>query len=181
MRSAGRCLPGRRFVAAPGRPDVPGRWRDVGTASRGVQAVRRAEFMRAAAHDMKNPLGVALSDMHMLQDYYGNSDPTAMEITRLALNGINRLQSLINDLLNLEQIESGLGITKGEFKLGDLIRELFEEMKPILIEKKLTYKLDISENIPNIPGDQKWVRRAILNYVDNAAKYINDGGQSGSY
>ncbi|MEP6985489.1 MAG: ATP-binding protein [Chloroflexota bacterium] len=139
--------------------------------------VRRAEFMRAAAHDMKNPLGVALSAMHMLQDYYGNSDPTAMEITRLALNGINRLQSLINDLLNLEQIESGLGITKGEFNLGDMLRELFEEMKPILIEKKLTYKLDIAENIPNIPGDQKWVRRAILNYVDNAAKYINDGGE----
>ncbi len=139
--------------------------------------VRRAEFMRAAAHDMKNPLGVALSAMHMLQDYFGNVDPTAMEIIRLALNGINRLQALINDLLNLEQIESGLGITKAEFNVGDLVREVFDDMKPIFVEKKLTFKLDVADKIPNIPGDRKWVKRAILNYVDNAAKYTNDGGE----
>jgi NtrC-family two-component system sensor histidine kinase KinB len=139
--------------------------------------VRRAEFMRAAAHDMKNPLGVALSAMHMLQDYYGNVDPTALEIIKLALNGINRLQALINDLLNLEQIESGLGITKAEFDLGEMIRELFDEMKPILIEKKLTYKLDIADGLPKIPGDRKWVKRAILNYVDNSAKYTGEGGE----
>lgn len=139
--------------------------------------VRRAEFMRAAAHDMKNPLGVALSAMHMLQDYYGNVDPSAMEIIRLALNGINRLQSLINDLLNLEQIESGLGISKAEFNLSELLREVFDDMKPIFVEKKFTYKLDIADGIPIIPGDRKWVKRAILNYVDNAAKYTNDGGE----
>ena len=139
--------------------------------------IRRAEFMRAAAHDMKNPLGVALSAMHMLQDYFGNVDPTALEIIRLALNGINRLQALINDLLNLEQIESGLGITKAEFNLGELITELFDEMKPILVEKKLAYKLDIADGIPTIPGDRKWVKRAILNYVDNAAKYTGEGGE----
>ncbi|MBI1281463.1 MAG: GAF domain-containing protein [Anaerolineaceae bacterium] len=139
--------------------------------------IRRAEFMRAAAHDMKNPLGVALSAMHMLQDYYGNVDPTAKEIIRLALNGINRLQSLINDLLNLEQIESGLGINKAQFNLDELIREVFDDMKPIFVEKKMTYKLDISKDIPTIPGDRKWVKRAILNYVDNAAKYTNEGGE----
>ena len=58
-----------------------------------------------------------------------------------------------------------------------MIGELFEEMKPILVEKKLTYKLDIAEGTPTIPGDRKWVKRAILNYVDNAAKYTNDGGE----
>lgn len=139
--------------------------------------VRRAEFMRAAAHDMKNPLGVALSAMHMLQDYYGSADPTALEIIRLALNGINRLQALINDLLNLEQIESGLGITKAEFNLGELLREVFDDMKPIFTEKKFTFTLDIADGLPNIPGDRKWLKRAILNYVDNAAKYTDNGGE----
>ena len=139
--------------------------------------LRRAEFMRAAAHDMKNPLGVALSAMHMLQDYYGNVDSSALEIIRLALSGINRLQALINDLLNLEQIESGLGVNRSEFKVDDLVREIFNEMKPILVEKKLNHELDIPEGIPTIPGDGKWVKRAIINYVDNAAKYSSEGGK----
>lgn len=138
--------------------------------------IRRAEFMRAAAHDMKNPLGVALSAMHMLQDYFGNVDPTALEIIRLALNGINRLQALINDLLNLEQIESRLGINRSEFKISELIREVFDDMKPMLVEKKLAHTLDIAEEIPSIQGDGKWVKRAIVNYVDNAAKYSSEGG-----
>src|SRR5262249_16328336 len=36
--------------------------------------LQRAEFIRAAAHDMKNPLGVALSSLNMLEDFFGSSD-----------------------------------------------------------------------------------------------------------
>jgi two-component system, NtrC family, sensor histidine kinase KinB len=139
--------------------------------------IRRAEFMRAAAHDMKNPLSVALSALHMLQDYFGNIDPTALEIIRLALNGINRLQALINDLLNLEQIESRLGLNQSELKINDLLQEVFAEMKPLLEAKNLTHTLELAQDIPAIDGDAEWVKRAIVNYVDNAVKYTNEGGQ----
>jgi len=139
--------------------------------------IRRAEFMRAAAHDMKNPLGVALSAMHMLQDYYGASDATALEIIRLALNGINRLQSLINDLLNLEQIESGLGVSKTDFEVGELIREVFSDLKPILFERKIEHEVSLAAELSPIEGDRKWVKRAIVNYIDNAIKYTPEGGK----
>ncbi len=138
--------------------------------------VKRAEFMRAAAHDMKNPLGVTMSSLHMLEDYYATNDATAKEIIRIALNGVQRLQGLINDLLQIEQLESGIGIQKSEVDLAALIPETLNEVKPIFQEKHISTNLDIADGLPRIQGDSRWLKRAIINYLDNAAKYTPAGG-----
>ena len=136
---------------------------------------QRAEFIRAAAHDMKNPLGVALSSLNMLEDYYGVGDKTAKEIIRIAINGVNRLQDLIDDLLHLEQIESGYGVSMTEFDIGELLQESCDEMKPLLAEKNLIFALDIQPGLPKVNADKRWLKRALLNYMDNAAKYTSAG------
>ncbi len=137
--------------------------------------IQRTEFIRAAAHDMKNPLGVALSSLNMLEDYFGQGDATALEIIRIATNGIYRLQDLINDLLNLEQIESGYGVSMTDFDIGELIREATDEMKLLLDEKKLECVIDVQGKIPLLQADRRWVKRALINYLDNAAKYTESG------
>lgn len=139
--------------------------------------VRRAEFMRAAAHDMKNPLGVTLSGLQMLNDYFAEGDPTALEIIRLAMNGVTRLQALINDLLQLEQIENNFGVVKNTFGINELIRECLDEVTPLLVEKNLEHQLDILADLPPAFGDRRWIKRALLNYIDNAIKYTQSGGQ----
>lgn len=137
--------------------------------------LQRAEFIRAAAHDMKNPLGVAMSSLNMLEDFFGQGDPTALEIIRIATNGINRLQDLINDLLNLEQIESGYGVNMAEVDIGELIREARDEMKPLLTEKQLECLVEVQNNVPQLRIDRRWVKRALINYLDNATKYTDAG------
>jgi two-component system, NtrC family, sensor histidine kinase KinB len=137
--------------------------------------IQRTEFIRAAAHDMKNPLGVALSSLNMLEDFFGKDDPTALEIIHIANNGINRLQDLINDLLNLEQIESGLGVSMTDFDIGELIREACDEMKPLLSEKDLECAVEVEDDVPLLHADRRWLKRALFNYLDNAAKYTDSG------
>jgi PAS domain S-box-containing protein len=139
--------------------------------------IRRAEFMRAAAHDMKNPLGVTLSGLQMLNDYFAEDDPTALEIIRLAMNGVQRLQTLINDLLQLEQIENKFGVTKRAFKIDELMRECVDEVMPLLLEKNLEHQLEVSSNLAPVLGDRGWIKRALLNYIDNAIKYTQPGGR----
>src|SRR5690606_26259675 len=62
--------------------------------------IQRAEFIRAAAHDMRNPLSVALSSLNLLESLLSEDNATAAEVIGIATNGILRLQDLINDLLN---------------------------------------------------------------------------------
>ncbi|MEO8611225.1 MAG: ATP-binding protein [Chloroflexota bacterium] len=133
--------------------------------------IQRAEFIRAAAHDMRNPLSVALSSLNLLEGFFSAEDPTALEIIGIATNGINRLQDLINDMLNLEQIENGYDVKMDDVDVGEMIRETCAEMKPLLAEKSLDCKIDIQANLPLAQVDRRWVKRALTNYLDNAAKY----------
>ena len=137
--------------------------------------MQRAEFIRAAAHDMRNPLGVALSSLNLLEGFFKAEDKTANEIIGIATNGINRMQDLINDLLNLEQIENGYDVNMDEVDVGDMIRETCAEIKPLLVEKSLECTTDIPADLPLAQVDRRWVKRALTNYLDNAAKYTRSG------
>jgi signal transduction histidine kinase len=76
----------------------------------------------------------------------------------------------------LEQIESGFGVSMTDFDIGDLINEARDDMKPLLTEKNLPVVIDVQDPIPLLHADRRWVKRAFLNYLDNAAKYTESGG-----
>lgn len=137
--------------------------------------LQRAEFIRAAAHDMRNPLGVTLSSLNMLESFIGADDPSALEIIHIATNGIMRLQDLINDLLHLEQIESGYGVSMTEFSVSELLDETCREMKPLIAEKDLDFRIEVEADLPLLTADRRWLKRALINYLDNAAKYTTAG------
>src|SRR5690606_19037590 len=134
----------------------------------------RTEFIQAAAHDMRNPLGVALNSLEMLESML-DGDETANEIIRIAMLGVSRIQDLIDDLLNLEHIESGYGFNLSEVHIGDLVNEVSAEIRPSLDERGLTYSADVEASLPYMNADHKWVVRAMLNYLTNACKYTRDG------
>lgn len=143
-----------------------------------IEAQRqRAEFIQAAAHDMRNPLGVAFSSLNMLNSFF-QSDASATEIIEIAIRGVNRLQDLIDDLLNLEQIESGYGINKTEVDIGQLVNEACAEIRPMLAEKELLCVADIQGDNLRIQGDARWIKRALFNYLDNATKYTQQPGDT---
>lgn len=135
----------------------------------------RTQFIQAAAHDMRNPLGVALNSLEMLDEML-KGDDTANEVIKIAMLGVSRIQDLIDDLLNLEHIESGYGFNLSEIHIGELVNEVAAEIRPSLDEHKLTFSADVEHDLPITPVDRKWVVRAMLNYLTNACKYATDGG-----
>lgn len=135
---------------------------------------QRAQFIQAAAHDMRNPLSVALSSLNMLSSFF-KTDANAQEIIEIATRGVNRLQDLINDLLNLEQIENGYGVRMNDVDIAQLVTEVCSEIRPLLAEKQLTCETEIQSKLPYTQGDTRWLKRALINYLDNAAKYTRPG------
>lgn len=138
--------------------------------------LQRVHFMQAAAHDMRNPVSVALSSLNMLSTFF-DTDPQAVEIIEIANRGINRLHDLIDDMLNLEQISNGYGVNKTTTDLGLLIAEAVEELQTVLAEKQITCVLAISPDLPPVEADARWIKRALFNYLDNAAKFSPSGAQ----
>lgn len=136
----------------------------------------RTQFIQAAAHDMRNPLGVALGSLDMLGSLVGEQ-ADAHELIDIALTSISRIRDLIDDLLNLEHIESGHGFHLTEEHLGDLVDEVSANIRPSLEEKELGYHVYVERNLPRLHLDRRWTVRAMMNYLDNACKYTQRGGK----
>jgi two-component system, NtrC family, sensor histidine kinase KinB len=139
--------------------------------------IARAQFIQAAAHDMRNPLGLTLNSLYLLDTLLADPTPTIKEVITLATRGAERLKALIDDLLNLEQIESGYGIQESEVNIPELVGEVSAEIKPIAEAKHIVYQAEVEPNIPTLVVDRRLLNRALFNYLDNAVKYTSDGGQ----
>ncbi|MDX1992823.1 MAG: ATP-binding protein [bacterium] len=138
--------------------------------------IARAQFMQAAAHDMRNPLSVTQSSLGILQDIIG-TDPTAQEVIEIAMGGVKRLQSLIDDLLHLEHIESGYNFVRSAINLGETMQEVSKEISPLMRQKSLRYSVELADDLPPaIMADMRWIKRALHNYLENASKYTPEGG-----
>ncbi len=136
----------------------------------------RTRFIQAAAHDMRNPLGVALNSLDMLERRLGDQPDKALgEIVGIATGSIERLQSLIDDLFNLEHIQNGYGFTLDDVDIGELVYEVSGTIKPLIETRGIDYQVDLQRGIAPLRIDRRWVSRAISNYLDNAIKYTEAG------
>ncbi|MDW8297909.1 MAG: ATP-binding protein [Anaerolineae bacterium] len=151
-------------------------FRDITHLKRAEQA--RLDFIQTAAHELRNPLSVTLSALHMLgkqwEDRLTESD---REIFEIAFRGIGRMQDLIDDLLNLEHIESGVGMRFEPINVFEMVMRCANDMRPMLANKKQSLIVETQENIPPFMGDERWLTRALMNLISNAHKYTQEGGQ----
>jgi len=138
--------------------------------------IARARFIQAAAHDMRNPLSVTQSSIHLLDRMLDSQDEDIREIIDMAYSGIDRLQRLIDDLLQIEKIESGHGFNLSETDIHSLIREVTLSNQTLMKDKSILLTASISDDVPSIiEMDRDWILRAINNFLDNARKYIAIG------
>jgi signal transduction histidine kinase len=137
----------------------------------------RTEFIESAAHDLRNPLGVTLSSLIMLQDFVGLDDPSAAEIFQIALEAVNQMQDLLDDLVHLEHIATGEGFEPEQTEPYALLLEALVEWEPVIRGKDQTCTLDVPQSLPVVTVSPLWFRRAVGNYLSNASKYTQEGGQ----
>lgn len=138
--------------------------------------IARAKFIQAAAHDMRNPLSVTQSSIHLLDRMLDSQDENIREIIDMAYSGIDRLQRLIDDLLQIEKIESGHGFNLAETDVRALIREVTLSNQTLMKDKSINLTSNVTDDVPNIiEMDRDWILRAINNFLDNARKYIEIG------
>lgn len=136
----------------------------------------RAHFIAAAAHDMRSPLGVTINSLKLIESMLEHPDPTIAELIGLAQNGVERLQMLIDDVLRLEQIEGGYGIEREDVDVTGLLREAIRQIKPLMAPNNVEVTLEVEDDLPVLTVDRQLISRAVLNYLDNAAKYTSKGG-----
>lgn len=84
---------------------------------------------------------------------------------------------LINDILDMSKIESGrMDILPVEYKLSDILRELYYMISIRAQEKGLDLNFEVSKDMPGkLLGDEVRINQIITNLLANAVKYTNQG------
>jgi signal transduction histidine kinase len=133
----------------------------------------RERYLSVVAHEIRTPLTtiVALADL-MERKSGDDVSPKQMEYLRMMrLNG-HRLLALVDDLLDLHKVQTGvLKIQTSEHEATALILDTVDTIRPTFEERKqfLDLELDLLES--TILVDRGRVMQALLNILTNASKY----------
>ena len=131
------------------------------------------QFTTALAHELRTPLAALRGDIEMVMSQRG-ADPRQRAASQL--EEIDRLKRLIDQILVLARAEAGeIPLTMGEVDLGVLARSLVEQIEPVAQAKGIAMRCEHVDPVI-VHGDAEWLKRVVLNLLDNAIKFTPQGG-----
>lgn len=135
----------------------------------------KSVFLANMSHEIRTPINVMLGMNEMILRECDSED------IRQYAQGIeksgNYLLSLINNVLDISQIESGkVKITKEPFSISALVQEIWLLGSGQAENKNLEFQVKIDETLPEyINGDALHMKQIMLNLISNAVKYTENG------
>jgi len=136
----------------------------------------KSELLATASHDLKQPLSVMRGYMDLLEMTNTFDERSQRFIASLNRAVIN-MQTLIDELLDLAKIESGIELEMEEVDLPHILRECLEANIPKAYEKSMQVHSDIPETFPPIKGDELRLSQIFSNLIGNAIKYTPPEGE----
>jgi signal transduction histidine kinase len=140
-------------------------------------------FIILASHELRTPLTLISGYGYLLQERVPveTADSFTADLHQIANGltmGIERLNSVVDDIINVSRIALGtLDLAIGPVKLSLLVNQILEEVGPVCAERSLTITVRELEKLPAIEGDGGQMRVALANVIGNAIKYTPDGGE----
>lgn len=129
-------------------------------------------------HDLRSPLANIASSLDMLQALLPDDDNNiAQQVLSIAVRSAERMQRLINSLLDVNRLEAGQPITNQKaVEVMPLIRESLDAIQPITSTKHQKVLLEVEEPLPGIWADEDMIRRVLINLLENATKFTFSDG-----
>lgn len=120
------------------------------------------------SHQTKTPITNLSLYISLLED-----DPKD-EYIEIIKYELNKLEFLIQNLVKSSRLESDIiSLQKHQSNLKDIVEDVLKEFKVTLDEKNISINLKDEDLIFNL--DERWLKEAIHNLVDNAIKYSPNG------
>ncbi len=137
----------------------------------------KSEFLSIASHQLRTPISAVKGYLSMLlEGDFGSLQPEQAKIITDIFESASRLARLINIFLNVSRIESG------RFKLAPALTDMNTIVESVVKELQQQAKVKNLELVVQLPTkpvtitvDSDKIREVILNLVDNAIKYTQQG------
>ena len=139
---------------------------------------RNAEFVSAVSHEMKTPLAGIKAYVELLVDGDAEDEQTREEFLEVINSQADRLERLINNMLNLARIEAGVvSVNKNSRSLNELLEEAVHVVHPAAEAKQIELATELSPLYLGVLADRDMLLQSAINLLSNAIKYTPDGGR----
>jgi two-component system, OmpR family, phosphate regulon sensor histidine kinase PhoR len=145
------------------------------TGLRKLQTVRR-DFVANVSHELKTPLTAIRGFAETLAGELDSGDPHAQFAETIRVNA-ERMQRLVDDLLDLSRIESG-GWTPSPVTV-DIEKAAHDAASPCrddMAVRGIAFVTDVQPDAHTVKADPLALRQALANLVENAVRYTTAGG-----
>lgn len=131
-----------------------------------------ASFAYVASHDLQEPLRMVSSYVQLLAERYrGKLDPDADDFIHFAVDGVQRMQTLIRDLLDYSQVGTD-ELALVAVDTNELIANTLSSLEPVIKDKHAHVTVG---PLPTITADPTQLGQVFQNLISNALKFTAPG------
>lgn len=144
---------------------------------RAVDTVK-SQFLASVSHELRTPLNAILNFTEFVaMGLLGDVNSEQVDALNKVLDSGRHLLALINDVLDITKIQSGMMklLPETNINLKKDLDAVIDTVPPLLQDKPVKFITEIDENLPLIQGDRRRIRQILLNLLSNAAKFTEEG------
>ena len=132
-------------------------------------------LLNSISHDLRTPLVTITGAFSSLETAAGHLDEaTRTSLARAGREEAERLNRLVGNLLDMTRIEAGaLKLAEEPADVGEAIGVVLDRLEEQLKDRKV--QVEVPPDLPPVSMDMPLIVQALVNVVDNAAKYSPEG------
>ena len=139
---------------------------------------RQTEFISHISHELKTPLNVLSMYSESLLTEGADNEEYRVEAVNVIHDEVERLSTLINNLLAINQYElGGVVAQRKHVRMHEFLEDTFSNITRTRGGNDLEYDLDIPREMSMLYIDKDLFRIAVNNLLTNAIKYSKPGGK----
>jgi len=137
----------------------------------------KSNLVGTVSHELKTPLtSLSMAIYLLLEQHVGPLTPEQRELIETARDDADRLLRILNDLLDLSRLESGVSqLHFARRPVAALLAGLAREMRAITDAAGQTIEVKTGDGIGSVDVDPDRIRHVFVNLLGNAAKYSPAG------
>lgn len=156
--------------------ELAGTFNHMAVALQNLEEMRRG-FIANVSHELRTPMTSIRGFIEGILD--GTIPPGRQEYyLTIVRDETNRLNRLINDLLDLAKMEAGeLTLNLQPFDINELVRRCVIKLETLILDKGISVEADFEEEGMYVNADADAIERVLYNLVHNAIKFTPENGR----
>jgi PAS domain S-box-containing protein len=135
----------------------------------------KTEFMNIAAHELRSPVTPIKGYLDLII-HDNESNEKIKNWAKISLRNAERLLKLVNDILDVARLDSDtMRFDMEKIDPVELLKEIVEDMRPAITNKKLEFRVNIPTTLPHIIGDKIRLSQVLKNLIGNSLKFTDCG------